>query len=276
MSELPPPVLGATRTSRLVHDFLAPRSDARPVRLARRWAERAVTLLHSENPDPRTNGEYEVLRRLGPDALVTAIDVGANRGEWSREVLRLQPRARVICSEISEPTREALRRALPDAVVIDHGLLDREGEIRVKHYPGDDRLSSVYDFPHPQPAVWRSERVTTGDRLAAELGLDRIDMVKIDVEGADLAVLRGFRRALETGRIRVVQFEYGYASVLARTFLLDFFELLEPNGYTIGEVHRGGVEPVRYRLERENFFGPNFLAVHRSAPELLERVRARG
>ena len=95
----------------------------------------------------------------------------------------------------------------------------------------------------------------TGDRLVAEHDVERIDMVKIDVEGADLAVLRGFGDSLATGRIRVAQFEYGYASVLARTFLLDFFELLEPNGYTIGEVHRQGIEPLRYRLERENFFG---------------------
>ena len=200
------------------------------------------------------------------------MDVGANHGRWSREVLRLQPSAVVYCSEISEPTRQLLREAVPGAVVLEHGLLDRDGDVAVKHYPGDDRLSSIYDYPHRLPRIWRSERVMTGDRLVAEHGVERIDMVKIDVEGADLAVLRGFGESLATGRIRVAQFEYGYASVLARTFLLDFFELLEPNGYTIGEVHRQGIEPLRYRLERENFFGPNFLAVHRSSPELMERL----
>jgi FkbM family methyltransferase len=274
VTEIPPPRLGSTRVSRILHGFLASRSDAILVRAARRWAEASVALLHSENIDPRTNGEFELLRRLGPDGLQTVIDVGANRGRWSHEVLRLNRDARVFASEISQPTRELLRRALPEAVVLEYGLLDRDGEVRIKHYPDDDRLSSVYDYPHRLAAVWRDELVTTGDRLVAEHALERIDVLKIDVEGADLAVLRGFRDSLETGRIRVVQFEYGYASVLARTFLLDFFELLEPHGYVIGEVHRGGVEPLRYRLERENFFGPNFVAVGRSVPGLLDRLTA--
>ncbi len=273
MVDLPPPALGSTPLSRTLHDFLAKHSDARLTRAARRCAEASVAFLHSENTDPRTNGEFELLRRLGPDMLKTVIDVGANRGNWSREVLRLQPEAVVYCSEISEPTRQALRLAVPDAVVLEYGLLDRDGEVRVKHYSGDDRLSSVYDYPHALPAVWREERVMRGDRLIGEQKLERIDMLKIDVEGADLAVLRGFQHALETASIRVLQFEYGYASVLARTFLLDFFELLEPNDYVIGEIHRGGVELLQYRLERENFFGPNFVAVHRSEPELLNRLR---
>jgi FkbM family methyltransferase len=274
MIEIPPPALGGSRASRVLHSWLARHSDARAVRVARCCAETAVTYLHSENVDPASNGEYEVLRRLGPEYLRTVIDVGANRGVWSREVLRLQPAAVVLCSEISEPTRLELRGSLPDAVVLDHGLLDHPGEVPVKHYPADDRLSSIYDYPHRLPAAWRTERVITGDQLVAEHGLEQIDVLKVDVEGADLAVLRGFRKALQSARIRVIQFEYGYASVLARTFLLDFFQLLEPNGYVIGEIHRRGVEPLRYRLERENFFGPNFLAVHNSWPELLGRVIA--
>jgi FkbM family methyltransferase len=275
VTRIPPPALRSTPRSRLLYEVLARHSDAPVVRAARRVAEASVTVLHSENTDPRTNGEYEVLRRLGRETLGVVFDVGANQGNWSREVLRLNPRATVYCAEISEPTRERLRASVPGVVVLDHGLLDRDGIVRVKHYPDDDRLSSVYDYPHPLRAVWREEPVVTGDRVAAAHGVERIDMVKVDVEGADLAVLHGFRASLEAGRISVVQFEYGYASVLARTFLLDFFELLEPNGYTIAEVHRGGVEPLRYRLERENFFGPNFVAVHDSAPALLDRLVAR-
>jgi FkbM family methyltransferase len=274
VTAIPPPALRSTRTSRLLYDLLSRHSDAPVIRAARRSAEASVTFLHSENTDPSTNGEYEMLRRLGADALGTVFDVGANRGSWSREVLRINPQATVYCSEISHPTREQLRLAMPEAVVLDYGLFDREDEVRVKHYPDDDRLSSVYDYPHPLQAVWRDERVLTGDRVVAEHRVERIDMLKVDVEGADLAVLRGFRGCLETGRIRVVQFEYGFASVLARTFLLDFFELLSPRGYTVAEVHQQRAEPLRYRLERENFFGPNFVAVHNSAGELFDRITA--
>jgi hypothetical protein len=75
VTEIPPPRLGSTRVSRILHEFLASRSDATLVRAARRWAEASVALLHSENVDPRTNGEFEVLRRLGSHGLQTVIDL---------------------------------------------------------------------------------------------------------------------------------------------------------------------------------------------------------
>jgi FkbM family methyltransferase len=271
--EIPPPRLGSTRMSAAAHRFLARHSDDPPVRAARQVAESAVALLHSENPDPRTNGEFRVVRRLAPE-LQVAIDVGANRGRWAAEVLAVRPGARVYCSEIVGPTRESLRRAVPGARVLDFGLWDREGEVDVKHYPGDDRLSSAFDYPHPHEAVWRREPVRTGDRLVADEGIETVDLLKVDAEGADLAVLRGFRRTLEAGRVRVAQFEYGYASVLARTFLLDFYELLGGCGYRLGKVQRDRVRFCSYRLEHENFFGPNYLGVHESQGELLARLGA--
>jgi len=271
--QIPPPSLGSTPLSAAAHRFLAARSDTSLVRGARRLAEACVRLLHSENVDPRTNGEFLVLRRLVP-FLDTVIDVGANHGLWSRHVLTLRPDARVVCSEIVSETREALRRSVPQATVLDFGLSDHAGDVPLKHYPDDDRLSSMFDYPHSYRAEWLTEHVETGDSVVEAEKLTRVDMLKIDAEGADLAVLRGFGGALESGTIRVVQFEYGYACVVARTFLLDFYELLEGYGYRLGKVHRDGVEFVPYRLELENFFGPNYLAVHSSAPEIVELLRA--
>src|SRR6188472_2620409 len=74
------------RLSGPAHRFLAARADAWLVDRLRSVAEGAVTLLHSENHDPRTNGEHALVRRLAP-RLHVVVDVGANRGEWSRYVV---------------------------------------------------------------------------------------------------------------------------------------------------------------------------------------------
>ena len=271
--QIPPPRLGSTWLSARAHRFLASGSDARPVAAARRVAEASVALLHSEDPDPSTNGELRVLECMS-ERLGTVIDVGANHGQWSRLALAVSPNVRVWCSELVSPTRARLRDAVPEATVVDYGLSDHSGTTEVKHYPGDDGLSSVYDYPHPLPSVQLSEEVRTGDELLAAEGIERVDLLKVDAEGADLSILRGFRLAIAEGRIDAIQFEYGYACVVARTFLLDFYELLEPQGFRLGRVGRRGVEFMSYRLERENFFGPNFLAVRTHDPGLLERLAA--
>jgi hypothetical protein len=43
----------------------------------------------------------------------------------------------------------------------------------------------------------------------------------------------------------------------------------------LGRLGPRGVRPETYRLELENFFGPNFVAVHRSRPDLLELIDGR-
>ena len=155
---------------------------------------------------------------------------------------------------------------------MDCGLSDKGDQVPVKYYPSDDRLTSLFDYPHPQPAVVLRERVQRGDEVLSAEGVDRVDFLKVDVEGADLAVLRGFERMLSRAAVTAIQFEYGFACVLARAFLLDFYELLGAHGYLLGRVRAKYVEFEPYRLESENFFGPNFIAVHRSAPELIERL----
>jgi FkbM family methyltransferase len=53
--------------------------------------------------------------------------------------------------------------------------------------------------------------VVTLDGLLDEAGIDHVDLLKIDVEGSEIAVLRGARRLLQDGRVDVVYIEAGMA-----------------------------------------------------------------
>ena len=273
---VPPPRLQRHPWSRWLNRRLAPHADAPALRGCRKAAEAVTAALHSENHDPRTNGEYELIRRLAP-GLSVAVDVGANRGDWTVEVVRCAPDARVVCSELASPTRQRLRNrmaGLPQVCVLDCGLGDAAVEVEVKHYPSEDRWTSCFDYPHPAPAVSLRESVRRADDELARLGIEQVDLLKVDAEGSDYAVLAGCSGLLERGAIGVVQFEYGFACVLARVFLLDFYELLGDAGYLLGRLGRDGFHREPYRLESENFFGPNFVAVHSGRDDLLAAVQA--
>jgi FkbM family methyltransferase len=254
--------------------WVAAHTDDRAIRLLRAAVYRATAVLHTEDHDPATNGELRVLRRLASDARVL-LDVGAHDGTWALTAAQACPEAVIHCLEIASPTRALLRERVghhPRIVVADHGLLDAPGIARVKYYRGNDRLSSVVDYPHGVTGDWREERVETGDRYLAQAGLDHVDLLKVDAEGADLRVLHGFHAALDDGRVRAVQFEYGFAGVLSGALLERFYALLEPRGYVIGQVLPRRVQFRPYRLSDERFFGPNFLAVRRDCDDLIRRV----
>jgi FkbM family methyltransferase len=245
--------------------WIASHDGSRITSAARRVLYEVTAILHTENHDPTTNGELSVLRGLGTSA-ACILDVGANSGAWALMAARECPAAVIHCFEIASQVRAVLEDRVakePRIVVASSGLLDFEGTVPVKQYPDDSEVASITDYPHNSPSVWRCEPVSTGDKYVEMLGIARIDLLKIDAEGADLRILHGFRRALQGGRIAAVQFEYGFAGILTGALLYRFYEYLEPLGFAIGRVQPAGVDFQPYQLIDERFFGPNYLAVCR-------------
>ena len=84
-------------------------------------------------------------------------------------------------------------------------------------------------------------RVTTIDAFLNENKVERIDVLKIDVEGFELEVIRGAQQALRGGRVKIVQFERHADDMREDTYpiihnLLDsagfvkYFEIKHPIG----------------------------------------------
>ncbi|WP_158939606.1 FkbM family methyltransferase [Streptomyces sp. NRRL S-87] len=280
-SGLPP------RADRALRDWVRRHPDARVVRAARGAVYGALSVLHTEDHCPATNGEAHVLRCLaratGADHRSSRgpvlFDVGANRGAWAVTALDACPGARVHCFELVRPVRRRLHRLAAERsgiVVAEAGLADRPGVRRVKYYPACDELSSLYDYPHEARSEWRDEPVLRGDDYLSAHGIDGVDLLKIDTEGAELEVLAGFRQALGAGRVAAVQFEYGYSAILSGSLLYRSYDLLGPLGYRLGRILPQRVDFRPYTLFDERFFGPNFLAVHRSRPDLVRLLAGRG
>jgi hypothetical protein len=100
--------------------------------------------------------------------------------------------------------------------------------------------------------------------------MTRIDLLKIDTEGHEIAILEGFSKALHGSRISVIQFEYGTTWIAPRCFLHEAYTLLKPLGFSIGRLYPDGVFFKPYnRLEDDHFRMGNYVAVHEAYVPIL-------
>ena len=80
----------------------------------------------------------------------------------------------------------------------------------------------------------QSVTTASGLQAAARLGVDRIDVLKIDTEGHDLEVVKGFGDMVRNKRIEFIQVECGFAPENTRHIPFEVFtDHLFPLGYRL-------------------------------------------
>lgn len=169
---------------------------------------------------------------IRPRAIV--LDVGANVGAYTLLFAQWAGRSgRVFAFEPSPSASRSLRRHLAlnsagNVEVIDAAVCDRQGTAALYDDGCPGRSSLIGSAEHHRAVTVRT---TTIDSFCAERSLTP-DVVKIDVEGAELEVLRGARRTLAAEKtVAFVEFHPSVwrsrnldASDLARELAMQGFE----------------------------------------------------
>jgi len=155
------------------------------------------------------NPHIDVARRLTRTKVDMIFDVGANRGQTAQMFRRWYPRAFIHCFEPVSGTFEILEQSVRgDARIRAHHLgLGASAGPQVIGVNADDRMSAV----GKEAATGHGERITveTLDHFCTQSGVERIDYLKIDTEGSDLAVLKGASDVLARGAASIVEVEGG-------------------------------------------------------------------
>jgi len=246
------------------------------VAIAQRFLWRASRKLYTyargERPnDPCRNGEYWLLRhvltRSKGDSLVF-LDVGANRGDWTAEALRLSEHS--LCLHAFEPSRFSrailtARFANQSNVNIHPNALSSKSGKATFYSNGDaDGINSLSSVSGPY-----AETVLVGtlDEFLEQEHIEPVAMIKIDTEGFDSLVLRGAGACLARGAVEVVQFEYNWRWLLNHACLRDVFELIRDKPYRLGKLTGRSVDYHDvWHPELDRFFETNCALVRRDSP----------
>lgn len=184
----------------------------------------------------------------------TFVDVGAHIGSVVAEVRRHCAKANIVAFEAIPEKVAVLRRKFPGVAIHSCALSDRDGEAVFYVDDRESGYSSLAERP--------GHAIKVPMRRVDDL-LEDAELIKIDVEGAELGVLRGAEKLIERCK-PVIMFESGPGDVLGYTkqAMFDWFAardygLMAPNrlANTGGSMSAEGfLDSHEYPRRTTNYF----------------------
>ena len=182
--------------------------------------------------------------RLEPSRPYTYVDVGAYHPFDHSLTAHLSLLGwRGIAIDFSDTTASAFARYRPNTVFV-HGAAGSGGESRIRILPGKVRYGDAGLLSSTEPAHNGGLKTVRVSDVVDSIGMGAIDFLSVDVEGAELSVLKGidFRRHapllisveihgimdltnLEQEPVAKFLFSKGYVAVAAT--VINFFFILE-------------------------------------------------
>jgi len=224
-----------------------------------RWNQRLLNLalramgIGNPSVDVINPTERQFLRSLAATDHLTVFDVGAHVGEYATHVRELSPAARIWSFEPHPGSYKQLSEAASKAgfEAVNLGLSDHAGKMQLyDHAASTLGVGSAHATVHAQviegihhgKADGIEIEVTTIDAFMKARGIPHVTLIKVDAEGHELAILRGAQRAIASGAIDVVQFEFNEMNVMSRVFFKDFYDVLP--GFSFYRMVVDGLAPI--------------------------------
>ncbi len=230
-----------------------------------RWAE------NINNCNPETNGENYFLNNIlfEKDHFVV-LDVGANLGEYATSILNsLESNSGEI--HLFEPSPYCMDllnkkfHATSNVYLNECACSDSEGVVKLYFDKPGSELASLYQRDLKEYAIDLSlsldVKTITLEKYISECSLGHVDLIKIDVEGHEKAVLIGMGKYLTPDYVSCIQFEYGGCNLDSMVSLRDIYRTLENAGYRVCKIMPKGLLPLSYNPLMDNFQYTNYVAV---------------
>ncbi|WP_168206046.1 FkbM family methyltransferase [Geobacter sp. FeAm09] len=238
---------------------------------------KGMGMLNHENDE--VSGERSFIAMVAARLkLETVFDVGGHKGEYAQMIREVYPDAR-ICSFEPHPTTFKVLEQMAHTYRFEcynFGLGDVERNLELFDYAQQDGspFASIHraalDNEPGLPINKYAIQIKTLDDFVSVNQIDSIDLLKIDTEGNEYAVLSGGKNTLSDGKIKMIQFEFNEMNVHSRVFFKDFYDLLSDK-YNIYRLLPQELLPlVRYTsMQCELFVYQNIVAIRKDIDNKL-------
>lgn len=216
---------------------------------------------------PGADSFHEIALLLAGSRRPVIFDVGAHHGETAQRFISAFPDAALYCFEpFPDSYRELSKNAAgyKDAILEAFGFSDQPGA--QEFYSNQSSPTNSLLRLAPMAAeTWRNDSLrpsssvrcefATIDCYLAEKGISSVDLLKLDVQGAEYRVLRGADRSLREGRIRNIYLEI----IVGRTYegqksLGEYLSLLDSFGFRVQGLFNFEHGPNRELIQLDGLF----------------------
>ena len=216
---------------------------------SQRLLERNVNLSHylmgiGAGSGVDSSGEKILIKKLrqryaANPSPMCVFDAGANQGQFLKLLAGNLKDIPVTfhCFEPARHTFDILTERIgktPNIILNNFGLGDHREEKDLYYDEiGSGKASlSKRRLDHFGIDFILSEKViiNTLDDYCLDRKVENIDLLKLDVEGHELSVLKGGENTLRNGKVYMLTFEFGGCNIDSRTYFQDFWYLLQEYG----------------------------------------------
>ena len=195
-------------------------------------------------PFNRVNLPVEIMQWLSPSKPINFIDIGASKGDFSKSLSSFYKIKKGIIVEPIPDRMPVLRANFSDNSiysVLNIAVSNKIGETDffVSEY---DVLSSLmemkreYEIPfNISSQVKITVKTNTLDNISMDFKKDIIDIIKIDVQGAEHLVLNSGLSTLKMTKLLYTEFSYKPMYESSSTFF-DLFKILTENNFRMVNI----------------------------------------
>jgi len=198
-----------------------------------------------------TDGEVAVFRSLICQGM-TVVDIGANEGIYTlHSGLAVGSFGKVYAFEPVPDTYQRLLKHIrlnntSNVLAFPFALADTEG-VATFHLGKNSGEGSLFRVDTPRTITVRT---LTLDSFLAEQRIEHVDIVKVDVEGAEMHVLRGMHGLLSRPGKPILMLEFCPSHLHAAGFTpSQLFDAIVTYGYRGHVIRKGQLVPVESVIE---------------------------
>lgn len=136
------------------------------------------------------------------------IDVGANTGDFTRLIIRLFPKASVHMVEANKELAKTLKLVGKPFDIALVGDKEKEIQFHVHKYAntgGSIYREHRYKYRRPENIDVNTVPMTTIDKILDIRGIRQVDVLKLDIQGAEYLALKGAKKCLQSAQIVILE-----------------------------------------------------------------------
>ncbi len=183
---------------------------------------------------------------LEPGQEFLVIDAGANVGSWLDSFRKhVTTNGRMYAFEPQPAAAAKIRELKLDRCkVVEAALGESAGTLTFYTSHQTDTMGSLYErhdtFVQGLKYRGTEVQVLRLDDFVREEGINRIDFMKMDLEGGEFSALKGAQECMRSGVLRAFSFEFGISNVNSRVFFRDIYNLVTEYRYQIFRITPAG------------------------------------